>query len=207
MFYFECTYRRKSKWLRNIPAHPQSDSSHCTNVSSFPASNRLSPTHPRRPGRHEGQSQRRRFVFWRGVWESFDQCCQTHATETIKPNTHTQFTTAGFQREGNKQGINRIWHDSSSESKRDPQWPIRNSPEDTASVNPQTWVKTQKSPLKHFHSYTRHDNGRTPVWNARLVGLWAPGADGLQRNDWGKPNDKMHDIHEEGPGPVLCRVL
>lgn len=158
MFYFECTYRSKSEWQRNIPAHPQSDSSHCTKffISCFKPSKPNPPTQTRaalRANQNAGG-----FVFWRGVREicpvCFDQCCQTHATETIKPNTHTltHFTTAGFQREeltGSDTILSQtaLWEQT---------WPTvthqhRNNPEDTVSINPQTWVKTQKSPLKHLH--------------------------------------------------------
>lgn len=115
MFYFECTYRSKSEWQRNIPAHPQSDSSHCTKffISCFKPSKPNPPTQTRaalRANQNAGG-----FVFWRGVREicpvCFDQCCQTHATETIKPNTHTHSLHNRRVSEG---GINRIWHDSFS---------------------------------------------------------------------------------------------
>lgn len=211
MFYFKCTYRLKSEWQRNIPAHPQSDSSHCTNVSSFPVSNLLSPTHPRRPGRNGGPIGSQEGLCFEGVWGKSAQSASTSAARRMPlkqlNQTHslTHFTTAGFQREeltGSDTILSQtaLWEQT---------WPTvtrqhRNNPQDTVSMNPQTWAKTQKSPLKHFHRCTRHNNGRKPFWNGcrtlSFSGWWIT-------DEWGKKKDKTHDVHVEGSGPVLSSVL
>ncbi len=170
-FYFKSSYRLKSEWQRNIP---QSDSLLIAQTFlHFLFQTLLAPPSHTDPtaNQSEGQSPRgpiraQEAGFQRGVREirpvCFDRCC------TINTNSLTPQPQRG------KPAAN------------EESWPsvTQNNPEEMLSIHP----RMQKSPLKHFHSYTRHNNGRKPSFYQRTGSFrnwWM--------NEWGK---KTHDVHD-----------
>lgn len=158
LLYFECAYRVESEWQRSIP---QSG----TSASSFPVSNLVSPTHPHRPSsQSERGPVRTRANQSAGGW--FSEGCEGNLPRLFRPvtrltQTHTH--TLHNHRKENQQDL------------------TRNNSKDTLSIHPQT----QKSPIKHFHSYTRHNNGRKPGFYQRTLSF---------RGWWVR---KTRDVHTE----------